>query len=37
VIDLLQADHLYTLQIGMLDHLQLWIFNFMKSHEWVDK
>jgi hypothetical protein len=25
------------MQIGMLDHLQNWIFHFMKMHEWLDK
>jgi len=28
---------LHTMQIGMLDHLQKWIFHFMKTHEWLDK
>jgi hypothetical protein len=25
------------MQIGMLDHLQKWIFHFMKMHERLDK
>jgi len=25
------------MQIGILDHLQVWIFHFMKMHEWLDK
>jgi hypothetical protein len=25
------------MQIGMLDHLQKWIFHFTKIHEWLDK
>jgi hypothetical protein len=25
------------MQIGMLDHLQQWIFHFMKTHEGLDK
>jgi hypothetical protein len=25
------------MQIGMLDHLHKWIFQFMKTHEWHDK
>jgi hypothetical protein len=28
---------LHTMQIGMLDHLQKWIFHFMKMHEQLDK
>ena len=28
---------LHTMQIDMLDHLQKWIFHFMKTHEWLDK
>jgi len=31
--DLPKPDLLHTMQIGMLDHLQKWIFHFMKSHE----
>jgi len=33
VSDLPQPDLLHTMQIGMLDHLQKWIFHFMKTHE----
>jgi hypothetical protein len=35
--DLLKPDLLHTMQIGMLDHLQKWIFHFMKTHERLDK
>jgi hypothetical protein len=28
---------LHTMQIGMLDHLQKWIFHFMKTHERLNK
>jgi len=37
VRDLPKPDLLHTLQIGMLDHLQKWIFHFMKTHERLDK
>jgi hypothetical protein len=37
VSDLLKPNLLHTMQIGMLDHLQKWIFNFMKTHEQLDK
>jgi hypothetical protein len=37
VSDLPKPDLLHTLQIGMLDHLQKWIFHFMKTHERLDK
>jgi hypothetical protein len=37
VTDLPKPDLLYTMQIGMLDHLQRWIFHFMKTHEQLDK
>jgi len=37
VSDLPKPDLLYTMQIGMLDHLQKWIFHFMKTHERLDK
>jgi len=37
VSDLPKPDLLHTMQIGMLDHLQKWIFHFMKTHEWLDK
>jgi len=32
-----KPDLLHTMQIGMLDHLQKWIFHFMKMYEWLDK
>jgi hypothetical protein len=32
-----KPDLLHTMQIGMLDHLQKWIFHFMKTHERLDK
>jgi hypothetical protein len=28
---------IHAIQIGMLDHLQRWIFHCMKTHEWLDK
>jgi len=37
VSDLPKPDLLHTMQIGMLDHLQVWIFHFMKMHERLDK
>jgi len=37
VSDLPKPDLLHTMQIGMLDHLQEWIFHFMKTHERLDK
>jgi len=37
VSDLPTHNLLHTIQIGMLDHLQKWIFHFMKMHEWLDK
>jgi len=37
VSDLPKPDLLHTMQIGMLDHLQKWIFHFMKTHEGLDK
>jgi len=37
VSDLPKTDLLHTLHIGMLDHLQKWIFHFMKTHERLDK
>jgi len=37
VSDLPKPNLLHTMQIGMLDHLQKWIFHFMKMHEWLDK
>jgi len=32
-----KPDILQTMQIGILDHLQKWIFHFMKMHERLDK
>jgi len=37
VSDLPKADLLHTMQIGMLDHLQNWIFHFEKTPEGLDK
>jgi len=37
VSNLPKPDLLHTMQIGMLDHLQKWIFHFMKTHGWLDK
>jgi hypothetical protein len=37
VRDLPKPDLLHTMQIGILDHLQNWIFHFMKTHERLDK
>jgi len=37
VSDLPKPDLLHTMQICMLDHLQKWIFYFMKTHKWLDK
>jgi len=37
VSDLPKPDFLPSMQIGMLDHLQKWIFHFMKKHERLDK
>jgi hypothetical protein len=37
VSDLAKPDLLHTMQIGMFDHLQKWIFHFMKTHERLDK
>ena len=37
VSNLPKPDLLHTMQIGMLDHLQKWIFHFMKTHERLDK
>jgi hypothetical protein len=37
VCDLPKPDLLHTMQIGMLDHLQKWIFHFRKRHEWHNK
>jgi len=33
VNDLPKPHHLHTMQIGMLDHLQKWIFHILKTHE----
>jgi len=35
--DLPKPNLLHTIQIGMLDHLQKWIFHFLKTHERLDK
>jgi hypothetical protein len=32
-----KPDHLHRMQIGKLDHLQKWIFQFMNTHERLDK
>jgi len=37
VRDLPKPDLLHSMQIGMLDHLQKWIFHFMNTHQWLDK
>jgi len=37
VSDLPKPDLLHTMQISILDHLQKWIFHFMKTHKWLDK
>jgi len=37
VSDLPKPDLLHTMQIGMLDYLQKWIFHFMNTHERLDK
>ena len=37
VSDLPKPDLLHTMQIGMLDHLQKWIFHFMMTHKRLDK
>jgi len=37
VSDLPMPDLLHTMQIGILDNIQKWIFQFMKRHEWLDK
>ena len=36
VSDLPKSDFLHTMQIGMLGHLQKWIFHFMKTHKRLD-
>jgi len=35
--DLPKPELLHTMPIGMLDHLQKWIFHFMKTHKLLDK
>jgi hypothetical protein len=35
--DLPKPDPLHTMQIGMLDHCQQWIFHITKTHESLDK
>jgi len=37
VSDLPKPDLLHSMQMGMLDHLQKWIFHFQKTHERLDK
>jgi prepilin-type processing-associated H-X9-DG protein len=37
VSDLPKPDLLHTIQIGILHHLQKWIFHFMKMHQQLDK
>jgi len=37
VSDLSKPDLLHTMQIGMLDHRQKWIFHIMNTHERLDK
>ena len=37
VSDFLKPDLLCTMQVNMLDHLQKWIFHFMKTQERLDK
>jgi len=37
VSDLPKPNILHTMQIGILEHLQKWIFHIMKTHEWLDK
>jgi len=37
VSDLPKPDLLWTMQIGMLDHLQSWILHIVKTHERLDK
>jgi len=32
-----KPDQLHSMQIGMLDPLQKWIFHFRKMHEWLNK
>jgi hypothetical protein len=28
---------LHSIQLGIVDHLQQWIHDFMKKHEWLNK
>jgi len=35
--DLPKPNLLHTMQMGMIDHLQKWIFHFMETHEQLDK
>jgi hypothetical protein len=35
--DLRMLDHFHKMQICMLDHLQKWIFNFIKMHKRLNK
>ena len=35
--DILKPDLLHTIQIGMLNHLQKWIFQFIMTHQQRDK
>jgi hypothetical protein len=37
VCHLLKPDLLHTMQIGILDHLQKWIFHFINAHERLNK
>jgi hypothetical protein len=37
VSDLPEPDLLHTMRIGMLDHLRMWIFHFMKTHTGLNK
>jgi hypothetical protein len=36
VSDIRKPNHLHSMEIGMLDYLQKWIFHFMKTHERLD-
>jgi hypothetical protein len=37
VSDLPKPVLVHTMQIGLPDQPQKWIFHFMKTHEWLDK
>jgi hypothetical protein len=37
VSDLPKPDLIHKMQVGMLDHLQKWIFHFMKTYERLNK